>query len=74
MTATENNLKKLEELGFTKINSKKYVFKDLVAYLPLEGEYISFKYGKERLPIIDNIKSVEKIIHGIYEYMFEQEN
>lgn len=33
-------------------------------------DYISFKYEGKSLPIISEIKSIEKIIQGIYEYKF----
>lgn len=70
MIANKKNINKLKELGFKKLNPRKYVFKDLIAYLPLEGEYIFFKYNGKDLPIINNIKSIKKIIEGIYEYIF----
>ena len=70
MKATKENIEGLLQLGFKEVNKKKYIYEDLVAYIPLQGEYLSFKYGKEKLPIINTIASIKKLIEGIYEYKF----
>jgi hypothetical protein len=72
MKNIKENVEGLKKIGFKEVNSKKLIYEDIVAYMPLEGEYISFKYDGKRLPIIDKVKSIEMLIKGIYEYKFSK--
>lgn len=72
MVNTKENVEGLKRIGFKEINSKKLTYEDIVAYMPLEAEYISFKYEGKQFPIINKVESIEKIIKGIYEYKFSK--
>lgn len=74
MVNTKENIEGLKQIGFKEVNSKKLIYEDIVAYMPLEGEYISFKYNGKQFPIIDKVESIEMIIKGIYEYKFLKTN
>ena len=71
MKNTKENIEQLKQIGFKEVNTKKLIYEDILAYMPLEGGYIDFKYDGKRLPIISKVESVEMIIKGIYEYKFK---
>jgi len=68
MKATKENIESLKELGFKEIKKGTYVFMDVKAIV--SDVYLSFYYLGKSFPIISKIESVEKIIQGIYEYKF----
>jgi hypothetical protein len=68
MKTTTKNIEQLKQLGFKEINPKKLVYKDVTAYMPLDGTYIFFKYCGKELPIISEISTIKKLLEGIYEY------
>jgi len=70
MVNTKENIEGLKQIGFKEVNSKRLIYEDIVAYMPLEGEYISFKYYGKQFPIIGKVESIEMVIKGIYEYKF----
>lgn len=57
-------LSQLEEIGFNRVNSKTYTYKDIKA--TIYHDYIFFKYSGKEIPVIDEVENMKHLIKGLY--------